>query len=81
MQQTGEKWWVGKVIHWELCKRLKFEHAKPESALINELHKIPKNFEIQIDHRIPTRTPDLDLINKKKELVIWWILLFQRTTE
>ena len=19
--------WVGKVIHWELCKRLKYDHA------------------------------------------------------
>ena len=30
--------WVGKVIHWELCKKLKFEHTsiwyihKPESV-------------------------------------------------
>ena len=20
--------WVGKVIHWELCKKLKFDHGK-----------------------------------------------------
>ena len=20
--------WVGKVIHWELCKKLKFDHSK-----------------------------------------------------
>ena len=32
--------WVGKVIHWESCKRLKFHHTakwnmhKPESVLI-----------------------------------------------
>ena len=31
--------WVGMVIHWELCKRLKFDHTdkyymhKPESVL------------------------------------------------
>ena len=31
--------WVGKVIHWELCNELKFDHAdnwymhKPESVL------------------------------------------------
>ena len=34
--------WVGKVIHWELCKELNFHHAtkwythKPESVLENE---------------------------------------------
>ena len=34
--------WVGKVIHWELCKKLKFEHMSkwyihnPESFLENE---------------------------------------------
>ena len=38
--------WVGRVIHWELCKRLKFDHSakwylhKPESVLENEKHKI-----------------------------------------
>ena len=38
--------WVGKVIHRELCKRLKFDYAvkwymhKPESVLENETHKI-----------------------------------------
>ena len=34
--------WVGKGIHWELCKRLKFDHTtkwfmhQPESILENE---------------------------------------------
>ena len=34
--------WVRKVIHWELCKKLKFHHTnkwymnKPESVLENE---------------------------------------------
>ena len=38
--------WVGKVIHWELCKRLNFERTtkwymhKPESILDNDIHKI-----------------------------------------
>ena len=28
MQLTGTRHdWVGKVIHWEMCKRLKFDHA------------------------------------------------------
>ena len=38
--------WEGKVIHWELCKKLKFDHTKkwcmhnPESVPVNETHKI-----------------------------------------
>ena len=64
--------WVGKVIHWELCKKLNFHHAtkwymhKPESVLENETHKILWDFEIQTDHLITARRPDLVLINKKK---------------
>ena len=43
---------AGKVIHWELCKRLKFGHAnewymhKPESVLENESHIIFWDFKI-----------------------------------
>ena len=40
---------------------------KPESVLENEMHKIHWNFEIQMDHLIPTRRPYLELIKKKKE--------------
>ena len=38
--------WVGKVIYWELCKRLKFDRNtkwyvhKQESVQENETHKI-----------------------------------------
>ena len=38
--------WMGTVIHWELCKRLKLNHTgrwcmqKPESVLENEKNKI-----------------------------------------
>ena len=55
MQQTNTKRiqdGVGKAIHWELCNRLKFDHAdkwymhKQESALENEMHKILWDFEI-----------------------------------
>ena len=28
--------WVGKVIHWELCKRLKFDHTSKYSILKQE---------------------------------------------
>ena len=45
--------WVGKVIHWELCKKLKFHHTnkwymhKAESVLENGMYKIFRDFEIQ----------------------------------
>ena len=41
---------------------------KPESVLANEIHKILWDFEIHIDHLIPTRRPNLVLINKKKRI-------------
>ena len=47
--------WVGKVIHLELCKKLKFDHTtkwymhKPESVQDNETHEILWDFEIQTD--------------------------------
>ena len=39
--------WVGKVIHWEMCKKFKFEHTKkwymhnPAPILENATHKNP----------------------------------------
>ena len=39
-----------------------------ESILENKMHKIHGDFEIQIDHPIPTRRPNLVFINKKKKL-------------
>ena len=38
--------WVGKVIHWELCKKFKFDYTNkwyvhnPESIQENEMHKL-----------------------------------------
>ena len=65
--------WVEKVIHWELCKKLKFDYTtkwymhKPESVLENEMHKILWDFEIQTDHLIPGQRPELAIINEKRE--------------
>ena len=65
--------WLGKMIPWELCKILEFDHTtkwytyKPESVLLNETHKILRDFVIQTDHPIPARRPDLILINKKNK--------------
>ena len=49
---------------------------KPESIIENEKQKILWAFEIQSHHLILARRPDLVLINKKKELSIYGILLF-----
>ena len=63
---------VGKVIHWELCKKLKFDHTNKwymhnlETVLENETHKLFLDFDIQTDYLISARRPDLIIINKKE---------------
>ena len=48
--------WVVKMIHWELCKKLKFGRAvkcymhKPEFVFVNESDNIILDFEIQMCH-------------------------------
>ena len=39
----------------------------PESVLENETHKILWNFEIQTDHVVSARQPDLVRVKKKKK--------------
>ena len=64
--------WVSKVILWELCKKLKFDHTNkwymhsPESVRENKTHKLLWDFDIQTDHLISTRRPDLIIINNKE---------------
>ena len=64
---------MGKAIHRELYKKLKFDHTNKwymhnsEYVLENETHKLLRNFEIQTDHLISERRPDLIVINKKEE--------------
>ena len=79
MQQIGTEGvqarhdWVGKVIHWEICKKFKFDHANkwymhnPAPVLENDTHKFLWDFDIQTDHLISARRLDLILIYKKKE--------------
>ena len=43
---------------------------KPESIEEYEVHEILWDFKIQIDHLIPTRRPNLVMINKERELAI-----------
>ena len=61
------------MIHWELCKVLKFDHTSklyihnPTSVLKNDTHKLLRDFDIQTDHLISTRRPDIIIINKWKK--------------
>ena len=55
VQREYKTWrdWVGKVIHWELCKKLKFDHTTKwyihqlESMQEKEMHNINLDFEKQ----------------------------------
>ena len=66
--------WVGKVIHWEMCRKFQFDHTNkwymhnPAPVLENDLHKLQWDFNIQTDHLIPARRPDLIIINKRKRI-------------
>ena len=67
--------WVGKVIHWEMSKKFKFDHTNkwdmhnPASILENDTHKLLWDFDIQTDHLISARRSDLLVINKKENLL------------
>ena len=72
--------WGGKVIHREWCRKFKFDHTnkwymhKPESVLENEMRKLHWDFEIQTDHQISGRRPDVVIVNIKKRNC--WIVDF-----
>ena len=63
---------IGKVIHWEMCRKFQFDHTNewymhnPAPVLENDSHKLLWDFKIQTDYQIPTRRPDLIIINTKK---------------
>ena len=65
--------WVAKVIHWEMYKKFQFDHANkwymhhPAPVLENDTHKLLGDFDIQTDHLISDRRPDLIIIKKKKK--------------
>ena len=79
--------WVGKMIHWEMCKKLKFDHKNKwymhntAPVLENKTHKLLWDIDIQTDHLISVRKSDFIIIitNKKRELAKLWTLLFQLT--
>ena len=63
---------VKKLIHWELCKRLKLDHTtkwymcKPKSVLKYKVYKILLDFETQKELIISSKRLDIVLINKSK---------------
>ena len=76
LEQKGYKTrhdWVGKAIHWVMCKNFKFDHTNkwymhnPALALENDTHKLLWDFDIHTDHLILARRPDLIIINNKKK--------------
>ena len=79
--------WVGKVIHWEMYKKFRLDHANKwymdnaAPVLENDTHKLLWDFDIQTDHLISARRPDLIIINKKRESAKLSTLLSRRTTE
>ena len=65
--------WVGKRIHWEVCKRYgikvtaKWYEHKPEAVVENDQCKVLWDFLVQTDHVIGARRPDMIVINKEKK--------------
>ena len=53
--------WAGKVIHWEMYKKFKFDHTNKwymhnsASVLKNDKHKLLWDFNIQTDHLISAK--------------------------
>ena len=74
--------WVGKVIHWEMCKKFKLDHTNkwymhnPAPVLENDTHKLLWDFDIKTDHLISARRPDLIIINQNKKKKICKIVNF-----
>ena len=66
--------WIGKVIHWEMCRKFQFDHTNkwymynPAPVLENYSHELLWDFNIQTDHLIPARRPDLIIINKRERI-------------
>ena len=66
--------WVCKLTHWEICKKLKFDHTNkwyihnPASLLENDTHKLLWDFNIQTGYLILARRSYLIIIDKKKRI-------------
>ena len=57
--------WAGKVIHWEIYKKMKFDHTNircmhnTAPVLETNTHKLLWDFDIHSDHLISARRPNL----------------------
>ena len=57
--------WVGKVIHWEMYKNVKFDNTNKwymhntAPLLENDTHKFLWDFDIHTNHLLSARRPDL----------------------
>ena len=81
-------YWMRKVIHWELYKKLKFNLKnkwymyKPVSVPGNESQKLLRDFDIQTDHLVSVRRLNLIIIIiQNSELTKLLALMFRLTTE
>ena len=69
-------YWVGMMIHWELCKKFKSDYMNkwhtpnPESVLENETNKFLWDF----DNQISARRPDLVILKNIKTTELWTLL-------
>ena len=58
----------------EMCVKFKFDHANkwymhnPALVLENDTHKLLWDFDIQTEHLISARRPDLIIINNTKKI-------------
>ena len=63
--------WVGRCIHWEICRangihvKSKWYEQQPEAVIENDSCKILWYFTVQTYHFITTRRPDMILIDQK----------------
>ena len=53
----------------------------PVSVMENDAHKLLWDFEVQMDHLISARRPDLIIINKKENLNDWSPLTTEKKIE
>ena len=79
---------VGKVIHWEMCKKFKFDHANkwymhnPARVQENDTHKLLWDSDKQTDHpNLGQKTRPYNNQQKKGENAKLSTLLSRRTTE
>ena len=73
-QKEYKRWHdnLGKIVHWKLARKCKFEAGDkcyehgPENVSENEDYKILWDFSIQTDHVIEARRPDLVVVDKQE---------------